>query len=66
MKSFKQYIRERSDVSFVHEGSILIRIRDFIDALEDQHPDKERLLEIRENVPDPGTYAVRLLSQVPG
>lgn len=68
MKSFKQYIWERNDLSFVHEGAIVMRLRDFIDALEvldDQKSDRERLVEIREDVPAPGAFAVRLITQEP-
>jgi|CXWL01.1.fsa_nt_gi hypothetical protein len=66
MKSFKQFIQERNDLSFVHDDAIIMRLRDFIDALElldDQKSDEERLVEIREDVQEPGTYTVRL---VPG
>ncbi len=68
MKSFKQYIRERNDLSFVHEDAVLMRLRDFIDALElldTWKTDEDRLIEIREDLPEPGTYAVRLVPQVP-
>lgn len=65
MKTFKQYIRERSDVSFVHDDAIVMRLRDFIDALEvldDQKSNQDRLVEIRVDVPELGSYAVRLVS----
>lgn len=68
MKSFKQYIQERNDLSFMHEDAVLMRLRDFIDALElldARKTDEPRLVEIREDVPEPGTYAVRLIPQVP-
>lgn len=67
MKSFTQYIQERNDLSFVHDDAIIMRLRDFIDALElldDQKSDEERLVEIREDVPEPGAYAVRLVPPV--
>lgn len=67
MKSFKQYIREGSDVSFVHDDAIIMNLRDFIDALElldDQKSDEELLVEIREDLPEPGAYAVRLVRQI--
>lgn len=51
---------------FLHEGAVVMRLRDFIDSLElleAQKSDTERLVEIRENVPEPGTLAVRLLVQ---
>lgn len=68
MKTFKQYIRERNDLSFLHEGAIVMRLRDFTDALElldAQKSVEDRLVEIREDVPEPGTLAIRLLPQVP-
>lgn len=45
--------------------AVVMRLGDFIAALEDQISDKDRLLEIREACPEPGTYAVRFLPQVP-
>lgn len=51
---------------FLHEGAIVMRLRDFINSLElldAQKSDTERLVEIRENVPEPGTLAVRLWVQ---
>lgn len=53
------------DFSTVHDDAVLIRIRDFIDALGDQLPDKDQFLEVREDVPEPGVFAVRLIPQVP-
>jgi hypothetical protein len=41
-------------------------LRDFIDALkllDAQETDPERIVEIREDCPEPGTYSVRLLVQ---
>lgn len=64
MKSFLEHIQERSEASFLHEGAIVMRLRDFIDALElldAQKSDEERLVEIREDVPEPGALAIRLL-----
>ncbi|MBK9306889.1 MAG: hypothetical protein IPM58_07345 [Nitrospira sp.] len=67
MKSFKQFIAERNDLSLLHDHAIVMRLRDFIDALElldDLKSDRERLVEIREDMQKPGTYAVRLVPQV--
>lgn len=64
MKSFTQYIQERSDVSFVHDDGIIMSLRNLIDALEvldDQKSDEELMVEIREDVPEAGTYALRLV-----
>lgn len=69
MKSFTQYTQEQNDVSFVHDDAIVMRLRDFIDALEvldDQKSNQDRLVEIREDVPEPGAFAVRLVTQEPG
>lgn len=65
MKSFKQYIRERTDFSSLHDDAVVMPLGDFIHALDDQNPDKDRLVEIREDLPEPGTYAVRLVPLVP-
>lgn len=68
MKSFTQYIQERNDLSFMHEDAVVMRLRDFIDALElleARNTDEPQLVEIREDVPEPGTYALRLVPQVP-
>lgn len=46
------------------QETVVMTVGAFIATLEDQHSDKDRLLEIREDVPEPGTYAVRLVPQV--
>ena len=64
MKPFAQYVQERSETPFLHEDAIVMRLRDFIDALElldAQKSDEERLVEVREDVPEPGALTVRLL-----
>ncbi len=64
MKSFRQFVAERNDLSSLHDNAIVMRLRDFIDALElldDQKSDEERLVEIREDVPEPGSFAVRFM-----
>ncbi|MBH0200101.1 MAG: hypothetical protein HP497_11895 [Nitrospira sp.] len=53
------------DFSTVHDDAVLIRLGDFIAALDDQHPDKDQFLEVRENVPESGVFAVRLVPRVP-
>ncbi|QPD02812.1 MAG: hypothetical protein Nkreftii_000586 [Candidatus Nitrospira kreftii] len=56
MKSFKQFMQERNDLSLLHDDAIVMRLRDFIDALElldDLKSGGERLVEIREDVPEP-------------
>jgi hypothetical protein len=63
MKDFSSFIQNRNDLSGLHDDAVVMRLGDFINALDEQHPDKDRLLEIREDVPEPGTYAVRLLSK---
>ncbi|NOS80145.1 MAG: hypothetical protein HOP32_01025 [Nitrospira sp.] len=62
MKSFTHHIQ----ASFppLHEDSILMPRADFIDALsllDAQKTDHEQIVEIRENFPEPGTLAVRLV-----
>lgn len=47
------------------QEAVVMRLGEFITALEDQNPDKNRLVEIREDYPEFGTFAVRLLPQVP-
>ena len=62
MKSFKQHIRE--SVPPLNDDAILMRLSDLIDALsvlDAQKTDQERLIEIREDVPEPGTLAIRLM-----
>lgn len=62
MKSFKQHIRECAPP--LHDDAILMPLRDFIDALQlldAQKSDTERLVEIREDCPETGTLAVRLM-----
>ena len=53
------------DFSTVHDDAVLIRIRDFIEALEEQLPDKDQFLEVREDHPERGSYSIRLVPQVP-
>ena len=68
MISFKQFIKERPDLVFLHDDAIVLRLRDFIDALElldAQKSDEEKFVEIRVDVPEPGALAVRLVPQVP-
>lgn len=65
MKTFKQYIGEQTEFSSLHDDAVVMRLGDFINALEDQHSDKDRFLEIREDCPESGTYAVRLVPLVP-
>lgn len=48
-----------------YQDAVVMRLGDFIDALKDQIPDRDRLLEIREACPEPGVFSVRLLPQVP-
>ena len=62
MKSFRHYIQ----ASFppLHDDAILMPLRDFIDALQlldAQKTDQERIVEIREDCPEPNTLAVRLM-----
>jgi hypothetical protein len=62
MKTFKQYIREYALP--LHDDAILMRLGDFIDALlllDAQKTDEERIVEIREDCPEQGTLAVRLM-----
>jgi hypothetical protein len=64
MMSFKQYIRDSYPP--LYEDAILMTLPDFIDALQlldAQITDKERMVEIREDCPEPGTYALRLLKR---
>lgn len=62
MKSFTRYIQ----ASFppLHDDAILMPLREFIDALsllDAQKTNQERIVEIREDCPEPGTLAVRLM-----
>jgi hypothetical protein len=62
VKSFRRYIREYFPP--LHDDAILMTLRDFIDALQllnAKKSDGERLVEIREDCPEEGTYAVRLM-----
>lgn len=59
------FSRNKNTLSGLHADAVLMRIGDFITALDDQHPDKNRLLEIREDVPEPGVLLVRLVPEVP-
>ena len=63
MKSFTQYLKERIGTPYVHEGAMVMRLRDLIDTLavlDAKKTDVDRLVEIREDVPEPGSFAVRL------
>ena len=60
MKTFQQWI----GATPLHEDAILMTLRSFIDSLvllDAQKSDEDRLVEIREDCPEPGTYAVRLV-----
>ncbi len=62
MKSFTRYIQ----ASFppLHDDAILMPLGEFIDSLQlldAQVTDKERMVEIREDCPEPGTLAMRLM-----
>lgn len=64
--TLKQFIHqqesERQEPEY--QDAVVMRLGDFIAALEDQHPDKDRLLEVSED-PETGTFAVRVLPQEP-
>lgn len=51
-------------MSGLHDDAVVMRLGDFIKALDEQHSNKDRLLEIREDVPEPGVFAVRLVPEV--
>ena len=62
MKSCTHY----SQASFppLHDDAILMPLGDFIDSLQlldAQVTDKERMVEIREDCPESGTLAMRLM-----
>ena len=62
MKPFTRYIQ----ASFppLHDDTILMPLGDFIDSLQlldAQKTNQERIVEIREDCPEPGTLAVRLM-----
>lgn len=62
MKSFTRYLQEPFPA--LHENAVLMPLRDFIDtlqALDAQKTDQERIVEIREDVPEPETLAIRLM-----
>ncbi len=62
MRTFKQYINDCP--ATLHDNAILVTLGDFIDTLRSfsaQHSDEDLTVEIQEDVPEPGTYAVRLL-----
>ena len=62
MKSFRQHLREYAPP--LYDDAILMPLRDFIDALQlldAQKSDQERIVEIREDCPEPNTLAVRLV-----
>ena len=64
MKSLRQQIR--ACAPRLHDDANLMSLRDFIDALQvldAKKSDGERLVEIREDCPEEGTYAVRLLER---
>jgi len=58
LQHFVQQAREPQD------DTILMPLGDFIDSLQlldAQKTDRERIVEIREDCPEPGTLAVRLV-----
>ena len=58
LQQFIQQAREPQD------DAILMPLGDFIDSLQlldAQKTDQERIVEIREDCPEPGTLAVRLM-----
>jgi hypothetical protein len=62
MKSFTRYIQ--ATFPPLHDDAILMPLGDFIDSLQlldAQKTDQERIVEIREDCPAPGTLAVRLM-----
>ena len=62
MKSFLQHIRDCAPN--LHDDAFLLTLSDYIDALSllnAQVTRTERIVEIREDCPEPGTYAVRLV-----
>lgn len=62
MKSFKTFIRE--SYSPLHDDAILMPLGDFIDLLQvadAKKTDGELIVEIREDCPEDGTVAVRLV-----
>jgi hypothetical protein len=62
MKSFKQYIEGYS--SPLHDDAILLPLGDFIDLLQDldaKQTDQPRMVEIREDCPESGSWAIRLV-----
>lgn len=62
MKTFKQYIEGYS--SPLHDDAILMPLGDFIDQLQlldAQITDEERIVEIREDCPESGSWAIRLV-----
>jgi|CXWL01.1.fsa_nt_gi hypothetical protein len=62
MMSFKQYLREYAPP--LHENAILLSPGNFIDSIslwDAQIIDGERIVEIREDCPEPGSYAVRFI-----
>ena len=64
MMSFKQFSEGYS--SPLHEDAILLTLADFIETLsllDAQKTDGEQLVEIREDVPEPGTFAFRLMER---
>lgn len=60
--SLQQFIQQQA--SEPQDDAILMPLRDFIDSLQlldAQKTDQERIVEIREDCPEPGTLAVRLM-----
>jgi|CXWL01.1.fsa_nt_gi hypothetical protein len=62
MMSFKQFIRESYPP--LYEDAIILPLKGFIETLsllDAQKTDGEQFVEIREDVPEPGTFAFRLM-----
>lgn len=64
MNNVSSYIQKRNALSGLHDNAVVMRLGDFVSALDEQHPDKDRLMEIREDVLESGTLAVRLVPQI--
>ena len=59
--SLQKFVQQASEPQ---DDTILMTLRDFIEALQlldAQKTDQERIVEIREDCPDSGTLAVRLV-----
>ncbi len=65
--SLQQFIRQQAREP--QDDTILMTLRDFIDALQlldAQKTDQERIVELREDCPEPNTLAVRLVVREQG